>query len=170
MSGIVGVSSNMKSGVTGRAGSAAILQVVSHQVIDNFNGNENSWQTAFTRTIDPKSDYSKIHITLQVAVHWNLNNSSGASWSIQESNVKVGTGATFGDRIETYTGGNIFWATCAINGEAWVDNNSLAQRTFQAKWINAKSNNTAVAHEKGHFLADSTSHPAVFTMTEYGRI
>jgi hypothetical protein len=166
MSGIIGGAGN-KSGVVGRL-NPSVLQIVTHPQNTVYGGNENSWQTAFTKDIIPKSSNSYIYIKLLVHVHVNPHNNKGATWSIQEGNSIVGDGGTiFGTAITEYLSGNIFWTTSSVHGETWVENTALTTRTFQAKWANAISGITAAAHETGHFQIASGTAPVILQMVEY---
>ena len=73
----------------------------------------------------------------------------------------------FGTAVSTYLSGNIYWTTGSVHGETWVENTALTTRTFQAKWTNAQSSTTAVAHEKGHFQMNSGTDPAILQLVEY---
>ena len=103
-----------------------------------------------------------------VHIHVNPNNNSGATWSIQEGGSIIGDGGTlFGTAVSTYLSGNIYWTTGSVHGETWVENTALTTRTFQAKWTNAQSSTTGVAHEKGHFQMNSGTAPAILQLVEY---
>jgi len=170
MSGIVN-HAGADSGIigAGRKGQGGVLQIVTYTEITTRSGNENSWQTAFSQAVTPKSASSKLHIMLRVHPHVNPNNNDGATWSIQEGNSHIEDHVTgsgwFGARGTGYLSGNIMWFTLSTQYDVWTNSVSLAARTFQAKWTNSVVNVTGVANEISHFNIGNVA--TVFQITEY---